>query len=287
MIGATFVSPLFPLYEERYGLNGLGVTALFVVYAVFLLPTLMIVGSKGSAWGLKRVLRVSVGLSLPSTLLFLFSSEAWMLYSASDIRAPFLSFVALSAFANFTLNGIVLSLVPSYVKNVIHTSNLSISGLLILLLLGGAAFVQLIPRPAHPVAKLCTGVSLLSVGAWTTVTSGEVSNMGLLWMGMLFQTFGSRRTFQAGLQLAGGLAGPRERPRVISMFYFAAYAGFVVPSVCVGILTTFLSLNASLMILNAAVTLLVLYIVGYAPRFCCFYARQQVARTARASLRPE
>ncbi|MEH7076526.1 MFS transporter [Neobacillus drentensis] len=80
--GATFISSLFPLYSEYYQLSSLEITILFAVYAAILLPTLFVVGAKGNAWGLKRVLRWSIYLSIVSTLLFLVSFSVWILYTA-------------------------------------------------------------------------------------------------------------------------------------------------------------------------------------------------------------
>ncbi len=247
--GATFISSLFPLYSEYYQLNSFQITILFAIYAVFLLPTLLIVGARGNDWGLKRVVRYSIWISIVSTLIFLVSFDVWMLNTArilegiaygaftgtavaflikntppnkvgtaiklsgitvligfglgpaiaglivqyvhfqplrlpywvllfmllsslvflemlpkhedsqakktaktkislgvpSNIRSHFWSFIGLPIFTVFTLGGIVLSLIPSFTKNVIQTANLSISGLLILLLLGGGALWQLFP----------------------------------------------------------------------------------------------------------------------------------------------
>ncbi|MGO4273051.1 hypothetical protein AB4Z22_24975 [Paenibacillus sp. TAF58] len=69
--GATFISSLFPLYGSHYRLSSLEITILFAVYAAILLPTLLVVGARGNSWGLKRVLRFSIWISIASTLLLL------------------------------------------------------------------------------------------------------------------------------------------------------------------------------------------------------------------------
>ncbi|MEH6939160.1 MFS transporter, partial [Bacillus sp. JJ664] len=84
--GATFVTPLFPLYSEYYQLNSLQITILFAIYAAFLLPTLLVVGAKGSAWGLKKVLSISILISIVSTLLMIGSTEAWMIYVGRSLE---------------------------------------------------------------------------------------------------------------------------------------------------------------------------------------------------------
>ncbi|MEH6995447.1 MFS transporter, partial [Neobacillus drentensis] len=295
-----------PLYSEFYQLNSLQITILFAIYAAFLLPTLLIVGAKGNEWGLKRVVRYSIWISIASTLILLVSSDVWMLYVArilegiaygaftstasvlllkqtsndkvstaiklsgitvnigfglgpaisgliiqyvhfqplslpycfllvmllssliflemlpkhedpqaqnqakpkislgvpADIRSHFWSFIGLPIFTAFTLCGIVISLIPSFTKNVIHTDNLSISGMLILLLLGGGALIQFFPWPRTIVTRMRIGILFLAIGSWVIVFSGHAANLLLLWAGILIQAIGAGWTFQVALRLA-------------------------------------------------------------------------------------
>lgn len=375
-IGATFITPLFPLYSEHYHLKSLQITILFAIYAVFLLPTLLIVGSRGSAWGLKRVLRSSVSISIASTILLLGSFDAWMLYAArilegvaygaftgaavaflikqtspnkvgaavklsgvtvligfglgpaiaglvvqylhlqqlrlpfwflfvmltsslviletlpknedspglnpirtkislgvpSNIRSHFWSFIGLPIFTVFTLQGIALSLIPSFAKNVIHTSNLSVSGLLILLLLGGASLSQFIQRPSNPVTRIRIGILLLAIGSWGIVYSGQTASLFLLWVAIFIQAIGGGWTFQVTLRLASLLPKPEERPRVISAFYLCAYSGFIVPIIGVGVLTQFFNLSFSLILLNLFAALIIIYVLIYSIKFIRSYS---------------
>ncbi|MEH7109605.1 MFS transporter [Bacillus sp. JJ1764] len=369
--GATFISSLFPVYSEYYRLSSLEITILFAVYAVILLPTLFVVGARGSTWGLKRVLRWSIWMSIASTLLFLVSINIWMLYVArilegiaygaftgtasafllkqtsqgkvttaiklsgatvnigfglgpaisglilqyihfqplrlpywfllvmlvcsliilemlpknedaqvqkpvktkislgvpSNIRSHFWSIIGLPIFTVFTLGGIVFSLIPSFTKNVIHTNNLSISGLLILLLLGGGALMQFFPWPKNPVTRMRMGILFLTIGSWIIVFSGETANLFLLWSGFGIQGIGAGWTFQVSLRFASQLPKPEERPRVISAFYLCAYSGFIVPVVGVGLLTQFFNLNVSMILLNFFASLMVLYVLIYSVKF--------------------
>lgn len=369
--GATFVTPLFPLYSEAYRLNSLQITILFAIYAAFLLPTLLIAGEKGSTWGLKRVIRLSIWISIASTLFFLAGNHSWMLYAArslegiaygaftgtaaaflmkqtspsqicaalklsgvtiligfglgpaiaglivqyihylplqlpywillallilslivletvpkdtvpkgqmpvktkislgvpGNIRFPFFSMSGLPIFTVFTIQGIAFALIPNFVKNVIHTSNLSVSGLIIFALLSGAALAQFIPWPSHPITRMRFGILLLAIGAWVIVSSGLTSSLPLLWSGIFIQSIGGGWAFQIALRLTGQLPEPKERTRVISVFYLCAYSGFIVPVIGVGVLTQFFSLNHSLIVLNLSAAIIVIYVLIYSVRF--------------------
>lgn len=375
--GATFITPLFPLYGEYYQLNSFQLTILFAIYAVFLLPTLLVVGARGSAWGLKSVLRGSIWISIASTLLFLINWDVWMLYVArilegiaygaftgtasafllkqtshdtvstaiklsgvtvtigfglgpaiagvivqnfhfqplqlpywfllvvlfsallkleslpkredpkvqkpvknkisigipNNIRSHFWSFIGLPIFTVFTLNGIVLSLIPSVVKNVIHTTNLSVSGLLILLLLGGGALAQFISWPQNSVTRMRIGILFLVIGSWVNVYSGQLSSLILLWIGIFIQAIGGGWTFQVTLKLASQLPKPEERPHMISAFYLCAYSGFIIPVIGVGVLTQFINLTSSLVLLNLFATLIIIYMLFYSVKFKQFYVK--------------
>ncbi|WP_219836594.1 MFS transporter [Paenibacillus sp. R14(2021)] len=372
--GATYISSLFPVYGEHYKLSSLEITILFAVYAAVLLPTLLVVGARGSYWGLKKVVRYSIWISIASTLLFIFSTNIWMLYASRilegiaygaftgvasafllkqtahdkvgtalklsgvtvnigfglgpaisglilqylhvqplrlpfwillgmllialivlellpkhedpnaqkhkislgiphNMRTPFWSFIGLPIFTLFTLGGIVFSLIPSFVKNVLHTSNLSISGLLILLLLGGGALMQFFPWPRHPVTRMRISILALAAGSWLIVFSGQTESLSLLWAGIFIQGIGAGWTFQVALRFAGQLPKPEERPRVISAFYMCAYAGFIAPPVAVGVLTLFFSLNVSLVIINLFAALIVIYVLIYSVSFQRYYAK--------------
>jgi MFS family permease len=369
--GATFITPLFPLYSETYQLNSLQITILFAIYAAFLLPTLFITGDKGSTWGLKRVVRISIWISITSTLFFLGSQSAWTLYVArllegiaygaftgtavaflmkqtppnkvsaalklsgvtilvgfglgpaiaglilqyihlhplrlpfwillvlliislilletipkdvvsfdqkrvkakvslgvpSNIRSQFRSMVGLPIFTVFAIQGIAFALIPNFVKNVIQTTNLSVSGLIIFVLLSGAAFAQLIPWPSHPVTRIRFGILLLAIGSWVIVSSGLSSSLPLLWTGIFIQSIGGGWTFQIALRLAGQLPEPKERPRVVSAFYLCAYSGFIFPVIGVGALTQFFNLNLSLIVLNLFAAPIVVYVLIYSVKF--------------------
>ncbi|MBG9451353.1 MFS transporter [Cytobacillus firmus] len=369
--GATFITPLFPLYSEAYQLNSLQITILFAIYAAFLLPTLFIAGEKGSTWGLKRVVRFSIWISIASTLFFLAGNDSWMLYVArslegiaygaftgtaaaflmkqispsqigaalklsgvtiligfglgpaiaglilqyihfqplqlpfwillvlliislivlesipkdavsseqkrektkislgvpDNIRSPFISIAGLPIFTVFTIQGIAFALIPNFVKNVIHTSNLAVSGLIIFVLLSGAALAQFIPWPSHPITRMRFGILLLAIGSWVIVSSGLTSSLQLLWTGIFIQSIGGGWTFQIALRLSGQLPEPKERPRVISVFYLCAYSGFIVPVIGVGALTQFFSLNHSLIVLNLFAAFIVIYVLLYSVKF--------------------
>ncbi|MFE4429437.1 MFS transporter [Peribacillus butanolivorans] len=364
-IGTTFPTPLFPIYQEQFHLSNLEITLLFAVYAVFLLPSLLVAGQMAIVYGLKKITMIGIIVSIISIILFIIGTHSWQLYLSralegigfglfmgtvttlllkqtsksmtskaltlssmgimvgfgfgpaisgliiqnfhfqqlrfpfviltlllisaaislgslpdkhivenkkeqvrikisipENIRFVFWPFIALTGFIVFSLNGIVISLIPTFVKTVLHTSDLSVSGLLILLLLGGGGLAQRISWPQQPVIRVRIGIILQLIGAWFMIIAGQTTNIVLLWLGILIQAIGGGWAFQASLQLAGIAPKPKERPQVISAYYFASYSGFIFPTIGVGLLNLFFDLSQSLTIFNTVATIIVILLVG-------------------------
>ncbi|SDE54888.1 Predicted arabinose efflux permease, MFS family [Priestia aryabhattai B8W22] len=173
----------------------------------------------------------------------------------SGIRL-FWFFIAPSAFLMFSLNGSVIALTPTYVKEVMHSTNHLWAGLLIFLLLGGSSFFQKIPCPVSLHSRIQLGISLLVIGAWIMLLAGPEANMILLFIGIIIQSAGCGWTFQSGLQLTGGLVKKGDRSRVLSSFYIAAYLGMAFTTVGVGILSNYFGLLAALVYTTSLFTLI-------------------------------
>ncbi len=74
-------SPLFPLYQELYGLNTAMITTLFAVYAAGVLAMLLLGGAIAQRTGPRPVALLGVGLAIVSALLFITARHAAMLYA--------------------------------------------------------------------------------------------------------------------------------------------------------------------------------------------------------------
>ncbi|MCM3748891.1 MFS transporter [Paenibacillus pasadenensis] len=194
------------------------------------------------------------------------------------ISRHFWMMAALPIFTLFTINGIVFALIPTFVVSVLENTNLSISGLLSLLLLGGGALLQLLPVPSHPVVRLRAGLAFLAVGAWTVVLSGQESSLLLLWIGVALQALGTGWGLQVSLRFAGELPEAKDRPRVITTYYFVAYLGFIVPIGGLGVLSNMFGMNKAMFVMDTAGMLLILCTIAYSLRFKReYYALKDIA----------
>jgi MFS family permease len=82
MLGTTLPTPLYPLFEERYGFGPLLVTVIFAIYAFGVIAGLILFGNFSDRIGRKPVLLLGLGLSGASALLFLLAGSLAPIYVA-------------------------------------------------------------------------------------------------------------------------------------------------------------------------------------------------------------
>ena len=77
--GSNFPTPLFPIYEDRYGFGPGTVTLLFGVYVLVLLPTLVLLGPVADRFGRRPLLVAGIASTVLSSVAFaLARGVAWL-----------------------------------------------------------------------------------------------------------------------------------------------------------------------------------------------------------------
>jgi MFS family permease len=71
MLGTTLPTPLYPLYQAKYGFGGLMVTVIFAVYAVGVGAALIVFGRLSDRVGRRPILAMGLAVSAASALVFL------------------------------------------------------------------------------------------------------------------------------------------------------------------------------------------------------------------------
>jgi MFS family permease len=82
MLGTTLPTPLYPLFEQRYGFGALLVTVIFAIYAFGVIAGLILFGNLSDRLGRKPLLVLGLLLSAASALLFLFAHSLAPIYVA-------------------------------------------------------------------------------------------------------------------------------------------------------------------------------------------------------------
>jgi len=79
-IGTTVLTPLYPLYADSFGISQLTITMVYAVYVVGNLSVLFLFGRLSDQIGRRQTTLIALGLTVVSTLIFLFASGAASLF---------------------------------------------------------------------------------------------------------------------------------------------------------------------------------------------------------------
>jgi MFS family permease len=82
MLGTTLPTPLYPLFEQRYGFGPLLVTVIFAIYAFGVIAGLIVFGNLSDQLGRKPVLLLGLAFSAASAVLFLLAGSLAPIYVA-------------------------------------------------------------------------------------------------------------------------------------------------------------------------------------------------------------
>lgn len=78
-VGATLTTPLYPLYEKRFGFGEIALTLVYAVYVLGNIAALFLGGRLSDQIGRRRASLPAIGLGLAGTALFVFASSlAWL-----------------------------------------------------------------------------------------------------------------------------------------------------------------------------------------------------------------
>ncbi|MFE2042005.1 MFS transporter [Streptomyces sp. NPDC059477] len=81
MAGTTLPTPLYPLYQEKFGFSDLTVTVVYAVYAFGVIGVLLLAGNVSDAVGRRAVLLCGLGFAAASAVCFLSATGLGWLYT--------------------------------------------------------------------------------------------------------------------------------------------------------------------------------------------------------------
>jgi MFS family permease len=143
-----------------------------------------------------------------------------------------------ASFLAFTVIGLFLTLIPTYVAKLSGSTNLLLGGAAVALMLASSAVAQLVGygRPARSLQMV--GLPLLATGLMVLALAGELSSLALLLVATVIAGFGQGLGYLGGLTAINQAAPADRRADVLSSFYVCVYLGVGVPVIGVGFLAT-------------------------------------------------
>jgi predicted MFS family arabinose efflux permease len=156
----------------------------------------------------------------------------------------------------WALGGFYLSLGPSLVAQLMHSSSLLWGGIVIFLLTGlGAAASGALTR-ANPDRVMLAGCLALTAGAMVTFAAIETSTPWVLFLGTAISGLGFGPAFLGAYRATVVLVASTERAGLITAIYIVSYLATAVPAVIGGATTTVYGLRDTALVYSLAVAVL-------------------------------
>ena len=214
MLGTTIPTPLYPIYQQRFGFGELMVTVIFATYAVGVITGLILTGRLSDEIGRRRVLMFGLACAAASTVLFLVAQGVPVL-----LVGRLLSGLSAGSFAG-TATAALIDLAPEGRRDVAAAAAVAVT-------LGG---LGLGPLVAGALAE--TGAIPLRLPYWTHLALLVPATAGVLLAPETVKVSAHPRFAPQRLAVPPQVRGTFVRAGIggFSAFAFAGLFGSVGPS---------------------------------------------------------
>jgi predicted MFS family arabinose efflux permease len=155
---------------------------------------------------------------------------------AAPLRRPFLALLPCLV-ATWALGGLYLSLGPSVVLSLEHSTNRLWGGIAVFLLCGAGAVASVALRGWPPRRGVVVGCALLAVGVVVSLVAVAASATVPYLVGSTIAGAGFGCAFLSAFRSLAGRAAPADRGGLIAAIYVASYLAFSVPALVAGVAT--------------------------------------------------
>ncbi|WP_335941536.1 MFS transporter [Streptomyces sp. PTD5-9] len=175
----------------------------------------------------------------------------------ASMRGAFVS-SGTASFLAFSVIGLFLSLVPTYVTKLSGSGNLALAGGAVALMLACSVAAQIAASGRQALGIQITGLVLLAVGLVLLAVAGGAGSLVLLLAATVIGGVGQGLAFLGGITEINRLAPKDRHADVLSSFYVVIYLGVGVPVIGVGFLATSTGLLTAVQLFAAVVAVLCL-----------------------------
>ena len=201
--------------------------------------------------------------------------------SIREAASPVLSFVSfhrprmprgnLAAFASaslaggvvWSMAGLFLALLPSYVSHLLHTRNLAAGGALVALMLGSSVLLQILLVHVSNIRLLMSGLTASIIGLAALVASWHLSSLTLMIAGAVISGCAIGMAYLGSISEINRLASPDERGDVNSLYFVTVYLFFSIPTMAMGFAATHLGLYVAMLTFAGVIATIALMIMAW------------------------
>ena len=162
-------------------------------------------------------------------------------------RWSFLLATAVFAFA-VGVNALFLTLIPSFVRALLHINNLALAVVPVALFLGLGALAEILLRKQPARRSAVLGLLLLVCGLLALLFTVPTHSLPLLLMAAVFGGIGQGLAFLGSLALVDALVPRDRRGSILATYYALVYVSFGATAIGVGWIATYLDLNRAVQV---------------------------------------
>jgi hypothetical protein len=162
----------------------------------------------------------------------------------------FLTYVAPATFLMSFVEGTELSVVPIFVVDTLHVTNLAVVGAIGFLVLSLGGLAPFIARGMDPRRAVMVGAVCSSLLSLLIVLSSELDAVALVIVAAAATGIMNGFILYGGTVICGTIVPLQERGKLMSLLYMCAYAG-TIPTVALGYIADSIGLTGALGIFSA------------------------------------
>lgn len=154
----------------------------------------------------------------------------------------------------WSVAGLFMALIPSYVSSLLSRPNPAIGGILVFLMLVASIVVQLILSKLSSLRLQISGLTAAVIGMALVVTALHISLLILMIAGSIICGVAIGTVYLGSISEINKLAAPAERGSVNSLYFVIVYLFFSVPTIFLGLISTYLGLYTAIYLFAIVLT---------------------------------
>ncbi|KAA0095480.1 MFS transporter [Mycolicibacterium sp. P1-18] len=162
----------------------------------------------------------------------------------AEMRPVFLT-AATAAFAGFSVTGLFMAVVPTFVRSVIGIENHAVAGVVASSIFVASAIAQLSARRIPPRRAVAIGCGILVVGMVVLAVALHLPSLPLLVVAAVVAGIGQGISFSRGLAAIAELVPADRRAEVSSTYFVVAYVAISLPVIAEGFASQHLGLRTA------------------------------------------
>jgi MFS family permease len=148
----------------------------------------------------------------------------------------------------WAVTGLFLSLIPSFVIEVLKNDNLAVAGGVMALMLASSAVTQIAGQHIESLRAQTTGLVVMVCGVIALIVAVIDKSLAVLVAASVLAGIGQGLAFMGSLGDVSEIAPEDRKGDIMASYYVVIYVGTAVPAVGVGVLAQLASLSTAFLV---------------------------------------